>query len=219
LGSSFSAPPPQERPDLGSVPSFPTRNDEGQALLSYMAMSTAAIQKALERDDSILEGGGSTGSGFKSYMAGEKDMKDKPVEFVRNWYANAKREVHHHEGEVFSLPIYMRATRREKLGEHSTLWRMMVMMAETEQMFCEGKVALARAQNLANWRATHRATQHDGHWREAWQLAYLPDLRESESGTSVAERLSIGKYLKEMASLEELLEKERARGGNKGKKK
>jgi hypothetical protein len=74
-------------------------SSSGEALLSYMAMSTAAIQKALERDDSILEGGGSTGSGFKSYMAGEKDMKDKPVEFVRNWYANAKREVHHHEGK------------------------------------------------------------------------------------------------------------------------
>jgi hypothetical protein len=197
------------------MPTFSSRNEEGQALLAYMAMSTKAIQHALEKDDSVLEGGGGMGSGFKGYMAGEKDLKDRPVEFVRNWYANAKREVHHSEGEIFSLPIYMKATLKEKLAEHSTLWRMLVMMAETEQLFCEGKAAQARAQNLANWRATHRATQHDGHWREAWQMTYLPDLRQSESGTSVQERLSIGKYLKETAALEELLEKERLRGKKK----
>ncbi len=85
------------------------------------------------------------------------------------------------------------------------------MQIEVEKLFAEGEPLHARAQNLANYKATHRAVAQAGHWRGAWELSYLPELHANESGTTMSERLVLGRYLKETAALEELLKKERTR--------
>ncbi len=86
------------------------------------------------------------------------------------------------------------------------------MMEETEKLFAAGKPTHARAQNLANFKSVHKALANDGKWREAWAFTYLPALQATESGTTMSERLAIGKMLKDQNALEELLAKENARG-------
>ena len=83
------------------------------------------------------------------------------------------------------MPV--KTTLKDELAKHVTMWRAMVMATEVEKLFCEGKPAHARAQNLANFKAWHRAVSNGGHWREAWQYCYLPDLVGTESGATMGE--------------------------------
>ena len=184
-------------------------------MMAFMAMQYKMMAKAMKGDDSFFlddedalpEGG----KAFRDYQKHEKLLKENPVEFVRVWYNSSRKELGVHPGDVSNPDVYMKSTIADRLGEHTTLWRMLKMQIEVERLFSEGKSAHARAQNLANYRATHRAVTQGGHWRGAWQFSYLPDLHEVESGTTMAERLAVGKYLKETAALEELLEKEKTR--------
>ena len=48
-------------------------------------------------------------------------------------------------GEAFSPEIYLNCTVKEKLAEHTTLWRMARMLIETEKQFAAGKPDHARA--------------------------------------------------------------------------
>ncbi len=66
-----------------------------------------------------------------------------------------------------------------------------------EELVSEGKPAAARAQNLANFRSTLRYLSNEGKCRKVWKYTYLSDLATTESRTPLAERLAMGKMLKE----------------------
>ena len=82
------------------------------------------------------------------------------------------------------------------------------MVMQTEKLFASGKPARARVQNLANFEAVHGCLSNKGHWREAWQYTYLGEFGATASGTTLSERMAIGKMLKGSFALEELLTKE-----------
>ena len=182
--------------------------------------SSKLMQKALANDDSMYlypdepsnEGVESSKGWLQDYKKHENLLRNDPVQFCRVWYAMAKGEVvGQHQGDPFSPEIYLNCTVKEKLADHSTLWRMAKMCIEVEKLHCAGQHIHARAQNLANFKAVHKALSKDGKWREAWAFTYMNELGATESGSTMSERLAIGKMLKEQAALEELLAKENER--------
>ena len=59
---------------------------------------------------------------------------EEPEEYARLWYQTAKNEVRHHPGELFNTDIYMKATLKDELAKHVTMWRAMVMATEVGVM-------------------------------------------------------------------------------------
>ena len=94
---------------------------------------------------------------------------------------------------------------------HMHLW------AERAQLPNSGKIALA--QTTCCLKATATALIQKGVWKGAWELTYLPELFEAEGGVSMDEKASTGRFLREKAAVEKILEDARSADKGPGRRK
>ena len=91
---------------------------------------------------------------------------------------------------------------------HKLLWR------QKSKLPPDGKKALAQTTQCL--KGTAVALQQEGHWVGAWEYTYLPAIGESELGIDMNERASVGRYLREKAAIEKILDEQRGASASSG---
>ena len=143
-------------------------------------------------------------------LSWKNSMEKQPKRFAASWMTQARLEAHVEDGMPFSAALYGDRCLQKAFEGHSTLERLWVMLAAIHQHSWAGRHDLALAQTTACLKATAEASRQGGVWRGAWEYTFLPDLRTSESGISLAERASVARLLREKAAVEKIVAEARA---------
>ena len=198
---------------------LPAGGEYAESMMAFFRTQTEVLQRAARNDESFLLGDGLDGcpagllKGAKEREWYRRRIMEKPLEVVAEWKQAAKRELNHHEGEPFSPAIYGSVLLQKHFTEHTTLWRMWILLSEIEMLLDRSLPEAAHAQTVCALKAVAKALLQGGNWKGAWEFTYRPDLREVGGGVTEAEKATIGRLLRERSQLDEIIKKQISGGG------
>jgi hypothetical protein len=135
------------------------------------------------------------------------------------WWEEAKRASDHEEGMPFSANLFGEKVLKEYFTGHTTLHRMFKMLTAIHKQQWSGNPTAALAQTTQCIKAVSACLKNNGSWKGAWELTHISDVNETDGGIPLAEAASLGKFLREKAAVEALIEAARgeaAKGAKKG---
>ena len=83
------------------------------------------------------------------------------------------------------------------------------MLAESHRLLWNGQDKAALAHITRCLKATGTAAKQKGTWKGAWELTYMVEPGTTEVGVSLEEQAAVGRFLREKAAVEKILEEAR----------
>ena len=154
----------------------------------------------------------------------QRTLLNNPDEITLGWYQNIMRESNVVSGEPFSAKIYGEKCLQKFFEGHLTLYRMWLMHTEIHRLLwqcrdrlpLEGKRALG--QTTCNLKAIATTATQNGQWAGAWDYTLMPEPHSVECGISLDERATMGRWLREKAAVDKILEDAKAQATKAEKK-
>ena len=210
---------PQSRnPDLpagytASLPASPMPTAENDPhLLALQKMVDCQMLMMDQLQGSSMGGGTLSPDGLplpsrgKDHAHYERRIETEGLEVSREWWVEARKDAGVEDGFPFSAKLYGERVLSEQFKGHSTLHRFWLMLSAIHRLLWIGQQDVALAQLTQCLKATATCLKQGGVWKGAWDLTHLPDIAQSSLGVGLQERAANCKHLRELKTVEEIIE-------------